>query len=62
MHRLTSVVLGFLSAGWLSAETPGARMIPELPLRFEPAPAGGFVARGAGFTVDIQAKENTLLR
>jgi hypothetical protein len=61
MHRLTSVVLGFLSAGWLSGEVPGARMVPQLPLRFEPAAAGGFVARGAGFTVDIRAKENSLL-
>jgi uncharacterized protein (TIGR03437 family) len=30
MHRLTSVVLGFLSAGWLSGEVPGARMVPQL--------------------------------
>jgi uncharacterized protein (TIGR03437 family) len=36
-------------------------MIPELPLRFEPAADGGFVATGAGFTVDLQSKENTLL-
>src|SRR6202140_3463832 len=62
MHRLTCVVLGFPSAGWLSGEAPGARMIPELPLRFEPAADGGFVATGAGFTVDLQSKENTLLR
>ncbi len=55
-----AIALFFASEGLTGA--PKAHSISELPLRFEPI-AGRpdrFVARGYGYSVDIQARENTL--